>query len=105
MLIVSSCLIASFGLILNSAPVIIGAMIIAPLMMPLSGFALAALEGDLKLLRRSFTSVIFGTLIGIFCSWVVGTIINIYEFGNQILSRTKPNIIDLLVQSQFLFVL
>lgn len=96
-LIFSSCLIASFGLILNSAAVIIGAMIIAPLMMPLRGFAFAALEGDLKLLRRSFTSVIFGTLIGIFCSWAVGTIINIHEFRDQILSRTQPNIIDLLI--------
>jgi hypothetical protein len=33
-LIVSSCAIATFGLLSNSAAVIIGAMIIAPLMLP-----------------------------------------------------------------------
>lgn len=96
-LIVSSCLIASFGLLLNSAAVIIGAMIIAPLMMPLRGFSFATLEGDLKLLWRSSISIFFGTMLGIACSWIVGTIISIPEFKEQVLSRTQPNLIDLLI--------
>jgi uncharacterized membrane protein len=58
-----SCLLATFGLIIDSAAVIIGAMIIAPLMLPLRGFAFATLEGDIELLRRSFISVIIATFI------------------------------------------
>ena len=41
LLILSSCLIATFGLISNSAAVIIAAIIIAPLMLPLRGLAFA----------------------------------------------------------------
>ncbi|NET53351.1 MAG: DUF389 domain-containing protein, partial [Merismopedia sp. SIO2A8] len=74
-LIVSSCLIATFGLLLNSTAVIIGAMIIAPLMMPLRGFSFATLEGDSVLLRSSFLSIAVGTLMGVACSWLVGTVI------------------------------
>lgn len=96
-LIVSSCLIATFGLLLNSTAVIIGAMIIAPLMMPLRGFSFATLEGDLVLLRSSFFSIAVGTLMGITCSWLVGTVIGLREFGEQVLARTQPNLIDLLI--------
>jgi uncharacterized membrane protein len=39
-LIVGSCAIATFGLLTNSTAVIIGAMIIAPLMLPIRGLAL-----------------------------------------------------------------
>jgi len=52
-LTISSCLIATFGLISNSTAVIIGAMIIAPLMLPLRGLAFGVLEGDLKLFRKA----------------------------------------------------
>lgn len=40
-LTVGSCTIATLGLITNSAAVIIGAMIIAPLMLPIRGLAYA----------------------------------------------------------------
>ncbi len=96
-LTVSSCLIATLGLLINSAAVIIGAMIIAPLMLPLRGLSFATLEGDLKLLRLSFSSIFLGTSLSIFCSWLLGLIINIPEFGSEILSRTQPTLIDLLI--------
>lgn len=96
-LTISSCLIATLGLLINSAAVIIGAMIIAPLMLPLRGMSFATLEGDLKLLRLSGKSIIFGTIIPLLFSSLVGLIIRIPEFGSEILSRTQPTLIDLLI--------
>lgn len=96
-LIISSCLIATLGLLINSAAVIIGAMIIAPLMLPLRGLSFATLEGDLRLLRRSLLSITLGTLIAIICSWFVGLAINLPELGSEILARTQPTLIDLLI--------
>ena len=52
MFTVSACLIATFGLISNSTAVIIGAMLIAPLMLPLRALAFSALEGDFSSLLR-----------------------------------------------------
>ncbi|MGK7916528.1 MAG: DUF389 domain-containing protein [Prochloraceae cyanobacterium] len=96
-LIVSSCLIATFGLILNSSAVIIGAMIIAPLMLPLRGLSFAALEGDLTLLRSSFTSIALGSIVAVCSSYLVGLAINLPSFGSEVASRTQPNMIDLLI--------
>ncbi|MEM8807005.1 MAG: DUF389 domain-containing protein [Cyanobacteria bacterium P01_G01_bin.38] len=96
-LIGSSCLIATLGLIISSAAVIIGAMIIAPLMLPIRGFAFAALEGDSDLLRRSSSAIALGTMIAILFSWLVGLLIGIPEYGPEVLARIKPTLIDLLI--------
>ena len=96
-LLTSSCLIATFGLIVNSNAVIIGAMIIAPLMQPLRGFAFAAIEGDQELLKSSSMSIMIGTLIGVLMSWLAGALMGIPEFGSEVLARTQPTLIDLMI--------
>ncbi|HLO48713.1 MAG TPA: DUF389 domain-containing protein [Kamptonema sp.] len=94
-LTVSACLIASFGLLTNSAAVIIGAMIIAPLMMPLRALAFGALEGNPILFRRSLISLFIATMVGILLSCLLGLIVDLPEFGSEVLARTQPNLIDL----------
>ncbi len=93
----ASAVIASLGLLVNSPAVIIGAMIIAPLMLPLRGLALAALEGDVPLFQKSIVSIIVGAIAGIGIAWIVGRIVGIpeSEFGPEILSRIRPNLFDL----------
>lgn len=96
-LLAGSCLIATFGLITNSAAVIIGAMLIAPLMQPLRGFAFAAIEGDRELLRISSVSILIGTLLGVAMSWLAGMLLGIPEYGSEVLARTQPTLIDLAI--------
>lgn len=93
--IISSCAIATFGLIGNSTAVIIGAMLIAPLMLPLRGFALAVLEGDIDLLRKSLFSILGGTAIAIALACFLGLLIPIPSFGSEFQSRVQPNLVDL----------
>ena len=92
---ISACLIASFGLISNSTAVIIGAMLVAPLMLPLRALAFGALEGDFWLFRKAFLSILGATIVAIFLSSLVGHIIDIPDFGSEVLSRTQPNLVDL----------
>lgn len=94
-LIVSSCAIATFGLLSNSAAVIIGAMIIAPLMLPIRGLAFGALEGNILLFRRALTAVVTGTLLAILLACLLGKLISISSFGSEVLSRSEPTLLDL----------
>ena len=96
-LTISSCFLSTFGLLINSAAVIIGAMIIAPLMSPLRGFSFATLEGDLPLLKRSSIAIIVGTSLTILGSALVGLIMGLPDMGSEILSRTQPTLIDLII--------
>ena len=93
----SSCIIASLGLLMNSAAVIIGAMLIAPLMLPLRALAFGALDTDEKLLETSLLTLSIGTLISILISGLVGGGFGVpsASFGGEILARTQPNLADL----------
>ncbi|NES83582.1 MAG: DUF389 domain-containing protein [Moorea sp. SIO2B7] len=94
-LTISACLIATFGLISNSTAVIIGAMLVAPLMLPLRALAFGALEGDFQLFRKALLSIIGATILSLFLSWLTGTLVRIPEFGSEVISRTHPNLVDL----------
>jgi uncharacterized hydrophobic protein (TIGR00271 family) len=94
-LIVSSCVIATFGLLTNSAAVIIGAMIIAPLMLPIRGLAFGALEGNVKLFRQGLIAIAVGTALSIALAYLLGEVVNISSFGSEVLSRSAPTLLDL----------
>lgn len=98
-LTVTACVIATGGLLLGSPAVIIGAMIVAPLMLPMRGLALAALEGDVPLFRCSIISTVLGVVLSVGLSWMLGRIAGIpqTEFSAEILARTQPTLIDLVI--------
>jgi uncharacterized hydrophobic protein (TIGR00271 family) len=96
-LTVSSCFIATLGLLMNSAAVIIGAMLIAPLMLPLRALALGTLDKDRSLVKASLMTLIIGTIVALVISSLVGGIFGLPEtsFSTEILGRTQPNLADL----------
>lgn len=94
-LTVGSCTIATFGLLSNSAAVIIGAMIVAPLMLPIRGLAFAALAGNVILVRKSVTAIVTGTLVAVVLACLIGFLIRVPEFGSEVLARSEPTLLDL----------
>lgn len=94
-LLTASTVIATFGLFQSSAAVIIGAMIIAPLMRPLVGLALALLTADMLLLRRSSLTLACGTVVGASIAGGLALLLQQIELTPEILARTKPNLLDL----------
>ena len=95
-LIIGSCIIATFGLIANSAAVIIGAMLIAPLMLPIRGIAFGILEAEEDLIRAGFKALGIGTAIAILLSMGLGISTGIVsEYGSEVMSRSQPTLLDL----------
>lgn len=94
-LLSAATLIATFGLVQNSAGVIIGAMIIAPLMRPLLGLSLGLLTADILLLRRASITLAFGTISAVAVSSLFALILHQLELTPEILARAKPTLLDL----------
>ncbi|MEG4882228.1 DUF389 domain-containing protein [Microcoleus sp. K1-B6] len=94
-LILGSCIIATFGLLANSAAVIIGAMIIAPLMLPIRGLAFGAVEGNVIIFRKGLVALAVGTGLAIFLACFLGALVQIPDFGSEVLARSKPTLLDL----------
>jgi len=94
-LILSSCIIATLGLLSNSAAVIIGAMIVAPLMLPIRGLAFGAVEGNVVIFRKGLIAVAVGTILAIILAWLLGSLVGLPDFGSEVLARSKPTLLDL----------
>jgi uncharacterized hydrophobic protein (TIGR00271 family) len=94
-LIVGSCMIATFGLLANSTAVIIGAMLIAPLMLPIRGAAFGILEADKELIQTSLRSLAVGTGVAVVISTLLGWLTGMASYGSEVLARSQPNLLDL----------
>ena len=89
--------IASYGLFANSPAVVIGAMIVAMLLGPISGIALALVDSDMKFLVKSLSTLLAGTCGVIISAFIVGTIHKDIPITNEIIARTAPNLLDLMI--------
>lgn len=97
LMVAISTMIASFGLIINSTAVIIGAMLVAPLMTPIFGIALALIRSDARLFGRALTAEIVGVVAAIAMSLVIGLLYPALEPTPEMIARTEPQLFDLLV--------
>ncbi len=90
-------IIASYGLLADSTAVVIGAMVIATLLGPITGIALGLVDGDNRLLRDAFITEIIGVLTVVSIAFVIGKIHQNIPVGKEIIARTAPNIFDLII--------
>ena len=92
-----SAIIASYGLVTNSAAVVIGAMLVAMMLGPITGVALAIIDHRMPLLRRSIITVLIGMSLVILVGFIVGWLHKDQSLTTEILSRTQPTSMDLMI--------
>jgi uncharacterized hydrophobic protein (TIGR00271 family) len=98
-LLVLAAVIASAGVITDSTATVIGAMIVAPLMIPIQGTMLSVVLADRRNLIRSVGLVVTGALSAIAIGWLLGLgVVNdvVAETNSQVAGRVHPGIMDLL---------
>ena len=98
-LLVLASSIATFGLLADSAAVVIGAMIVAPLMLPIMGLALSVSIGN----RADIINTLLVSLAGIAIAVSVGFVLTLPVASllypqtiEQVMARTAPHLIDLM---------
>ncbi len=89
--------IATLGLLLNSAAVIIGGMLVAPLMSPMIAIALAIALGNIRLLREAAESAIKGIFAAVVVALVLASALPFKSVSGEVLARTSPYLLDLLI--------
>jgi len=96
-ILIFAIIIASVGLNMNSAAIIIGAMLISPLMGPIIGIGLGAGINDFELIKKSLRNLALASSISILTSAIYFWITPLGEASSELLSRTKPTIWDVLI--------
>jgi uncharacterized hydrophobic protein (TIGR00271 family) len=91
--------IASFGVVVESTAVVIGAMLVAPLMVPLMGIALSVPMGWARRLRRCAGVAVSGIGIAIATGAIVGASGRGVDVttNTEVLSRISPTAADLAI--------
>jgi uncharacterized hydrophobic protein (TIGR00271 family) len=96
-LMVLSTMLATVGLYLNSASVIIGAMLLAPLMAPIVSLAMGILRGDIGLFNNSIVKIAVGILIALLSSALITLLFPHKPLTEEMLARLNPTLLDLAV--------
>jgi uncharacterized hydrophobic protein (TIGR00271 family) len=97
-LLVLASVIATAGVVADSTATVIGAMIVAPLMTPILGIALAVVVGDRHALVRSLLYVVGGAALVVAIAFVIGLVAthpDSYATNTQVAGRISPRLIDL----------
>ncbi|WP_298248000.1 DUF389 domain-containing protein [uncultured Christiangramia sp.] len=96
-ILIFSIFVASIGLNVSSTAVVIGAMLISPLMGPIVGIGMAVAINDVDTLRRSFVNL--GIMVGlsVLTATVYFFISPVKNETPELVARTYPTILDVLV--------
>jgi uncharacterized hydrophobic protein (TIGR00271 family) len=95
-LMVLSSLLATFGLFADSAPVIIGAMILAPLMSPIMAMGMGVLRQSEQAMRReSVRSFAVGVAVALLCAVALTWVTPLRTVNPQIAARVNPTLLDM----------
>ena len=97
-LLVLAAIIATAGLVADSTATVIGAMIVAPLMTPILGTALAVVLADRVHVLRSLLLVVLGAVVVIAIGYLLSMAVHpldAYASNTQVAARTSPRLIDL----------
>ena len=96
-ILICSIFVASVGLNANSIPVVIGAMLISPLMGPILGFGLSIAINDLETLKKSVLNFSVMVVLSVLTAYLFFSFFPLREESSELLSRTNPDIRDVLI--------
>ncbi len=95
--LVFAIMVASIGLNVNSAAVVIGAMLISPLMGPIMGIGLGIGISDVNLIKKAATNLAVMVVISVLTSGLYFFISPTYGTQSELLARTTPTIWDVFI--------
>ncbi len=97
LLLICSSIIATFGLLINSTAVVIGAMLIAPLFWPILGITLSTVSSTRYLTKTSVLNLVLSIIIVLTIGTIITFITPVHEISSEIQARANPTIIDLFI--------
>ncbi len=90
-------IIACSGLMANSTAVIIGSMLIATLLSPIAGTALALTDFNTKGIFQGLRAIVSGVLLVIVIAYIYGLSFPHIEATDRMLARTDPGVFDFII--------
>lgn len=94
-MMILATLIATFGLFGDSSPVIIGAMILAPIIAPIVSFSMGMVRYDTNMLKTGIVTILIGTIVALIFAAGVSMMIPLKVITSEIDARLTPTLLDM----------
>ncbi len=95
--VVFSAIVAAVGLVYDNIPMVVGAMIIAPLLSSSVALSFATTLGDFKLAGKALKVTLSGVALALVFSAVIGLLFTVDTSATQIVARTNVSFADVIV--------
>ncbi len=95
--LVIAIFIACLGLNTDSVTVVIGAMLISPLMGPISAIGLGLGINDWELVKKALRNLLVAAILSLITSTIFFSISPMKDAGQMLLSQTSPSLYDVLI--------
>jgi len=92
LMLLFATVIVTIGLTLDTASIIIGGMLVAPLLAPLFSLSLGVAMADTKVIVRSLKTTVVAIIIVYLISLVIGLLFSDKTINPEILSRIQPSL-------------
>ena len=93
-----SALIVALGLLINNTTAVIGGMLLAPIFWHTLGISLSIAEGKISQFKYHLWSIFKAIILAVFLTMILFWILPYHQDpGTEIISRSNPNIIHLLI--------
>jgi len=96
-ILIFSIFVASIGLNVSSTAVVIGAMLISPLMGPIVGIGLSVAINDVDTMKKSLVNLGVMVILSVLTAFLYFTISPLTEETPELVARTYPTILDVLI--------
>jgi uncharacterized hydrophobic protein (TIGR00271 family) len=96
-ILICSIFVASAGLNYNSTAVVIGAMLISPLMGPILGIGMSIAINDIDTLKKSLINFAVMVVLSVLTAFLFFEFFPFKEDSSELLSRTRPDVRDVLI--------
>ncbi|WP_272699414.1 TIGR00341 family protein [Desulfovibrio sp. Fe33] len=97
LLVLLSTLVGVIGLLRDNVAIIIGAMVLAPLLGPNVGLALATTLGDARLSRESLKTLAVGVVLCLALSASAGLLLGVPELTPELAARSETSYSDIIL--------
>jgi uncharacterized hydrophobic protein (TIGR00271 family) len=98
-MVMMSVIMATLGLLLDSAAIVIGSMLVAPVLYPILSLSMGIIISDKKLMTRSFKTLTQSVLLGLAAAFITQIIFYTQqpEITAEIIKRTEPSLLNVAV--------
>lgn len=92
-----STALATLGLLLGNTPIVVGAMLVAPILSPILCLGMGVVTMDFKLIKFSSISVVKAVILALLISIFISLLVGAHNIENSLISGIEPSYIFIYV--------